>query len=323
MKTISSSKTKTEIIEAYKRLAQELAEEQANNSKLQKELAEKQQIIHRAKEQTSNLQGEQITRLQNNIVQQLDQFKDQWNAQQQAFDEIQEAIEIEKANLEEIYQIKLQAETLDALIQTNKESKLKLDQEIQRKKQQLEDEIAGARLNWEREKEAYEYEQSVLKRNEENAYQERKAKLEKELQDKKIAFESSIGQREAAVKSQEDEFKSLKEQVDGFEHQLSTALEEAKRSTEERIRKQLDFEKQLELKDLQSELKLKEQMIKNLESKIEDQNNLILQLTRKADGASDQVKDIAVKAIEKSGYAASGRFSSFLDREFVKEQQEK
>lgn len=58
-------------------------------------------------------------------------------------------------------------------------------------------------------------------------------------------------------------------------------------------------------------------MIQNLQSKIEDQNQLIRQLTAKADGASDQVKDIALKAIEKSGGVA-GRISSFLERDRTK-----
>lgn len=49
MKSISSSKTKAQIIEAYKQLAKEFEAERAANSKLQKELAEKDKTVQAAK----------------------------------------------------------------------------------------------------------------------------------------------------------------------------------------------------------------------------------------------------------------------------------
>ena len=321
MSAVNNRSTKAEIFKAYEEIVKQLERERSANAKLQKELSEKVQVVQKAEKHVVQNDGNRIDALQKSLFQQLESFKIQWEEEQKAFQELQEAIRLEKDNLEELYGIKQQAESLEALAIAHRESKEKLEKEIAFEKESLKKEIEQTKQSWGREKEAYEYERQIKRRNETNEYEEKKANLEKELEEKRTNFEDSISKREAAVLDKETELQELRNKVAGFDSQLQNAIETTKKEITETLTTQFNFEKQLELKDLQADLKLKDQMIQSLQSKIEDQNLLIKQLSAKADGASDQVKDIALKAIEKSG-GGVGRLSSYLERERIKEPQE-
>lgn len=318
MSSITNRSTKAEIYKAYELLVKQLETERASNAKLQKELSERSKVIQKAEVRVEKVGGDQIEALQNNLNQQLETFKKQWQEEQQAFQELQQAIRLEKEHLEEFYNIKKQAESLDALVLAHNEAKANLNKEIAAEKERFKQEVDQAKQSWNREKEAYEYEQSIKRRNETNEYEAKKIQQEKELEEKRLNFEESMTKREAVLVEKETELQELRQKVGDFEGQLKKAIDTTKEETTNSLTTKFQFEKQLELKDLNAELKLKDQMIQNLESKIEDQNLLIKQLTNKADSASDQVKDIALKAIEKSGGSVS-RLSNYLERERIKE----
>ena len=60
------------------------------------------------------------------------------------------------------------------------------------------------------------------------------------------------------------------------------------------------YETELKEHIVKGELKLKDQIISNLNLKIKEQESLITQLTKKSDDASSKVQEIAVKAVESS-----------------------
>ncbi|MGA8164175.1 MAG: hypothetical protein WB791_04005 [Waddliaceae bacterium] len=90
--------------------------------------------------------------------------------------------------------------------------------------------------------------------------------------------------------------------MDAIPEQLRTIVEKTKQETEANIRKELQFEMQLSKQEMNGKKELLEQKIVGLELKIQEQEQQILQLTEKANGAGQQVQEIAIKAIESTSY---------------------
>lgn len=67
-----------------------------------------------------------------------------------------------------------------------------------------------------------------------------------------------------------------------------------------RTHDEFEYQQKLQVKDLEAELRLREQMISSLEIKVKEQVEQVLTMSAKTDTASQQVKDIALQRIDKS-----------------------
>jgi len=300
-KKVSSSQTKAEILEAYEELLAEIKQERAQNAALQREAEQRGKKMAQLQEQVQSGGASNVPVLRQTLNEQLDALERGINQEQEKFVELQQAITIEKQTLEELYKIKAEAESLDALVITHRQTKEKLERERQAQQEELDVEIEKQRREWEREQEAYAYDLQIKRRDEMDAYQQKKNQQEKELAEQKATFERTIAEREAAVTEQEEELASLRQQVAGFETQLRAKIEETRQSTEEQLTKDFNYQRQLETKDLEAELKLREQEIASLKNKVKEQQEYIDSLTNRTENATQQVKDIALRAIENTG----------------------
>ena len=129
-------------------------------------------------------------------------------------------------------------------------------------------------------------------------YEEKKRQLEKELNEKVRQTSQSLELRESQIGEKENELASLREQVSQFPETLQEAIEKTKLETEEAVKKQYQFEMQLNQKELAGEKRLYEQKVESFLEKIKEQENLIKTLTTRVDQSGKQVQDIAVKAVE-------------------------
>ncbi|MEL7119656.1 MAG: hypothetical protein AAFO07_09455 [Bacteroidota bacterium] len=235
------------------------------------------------------------------INQQLDGLEANMAKEQEKFKELQSAITIEKETLENLYKLKTEAESLEALITTNRQAKEKLTNELKEQKAELLEDIDAIKLKWKREQEEYEYKLKITRRNEEDTYKQKKAKLEKELEDQKAAFDLEVETRAKTLADQENEFDRLQKEAEQFEKRLQDGIAETEKSITKRLTTEWEYKQKLEVKDLEAELKLREQAIESLQSKVTEQQAFIDSLTSRTDNASQQVKDIALKAIENAG----------------------
>ena len=131
-------------------------------------------------------------------------------------------------------------------------------------------------------------------------FEEKKANQEKELAEKKKAFELEIAQREAQVVAAENELKELRSKNAAFPAELEKAVNAAVKSVTEKLQSTFGFEKELKAKEIEGELKLKDQTIETLKNKIKDLETSLKELSQKTVTAEASVKDIAMKAIESS-----------------------
>ena len=104
--------------------------------------------------------------------------------------------------------------------------------------------------------------------------------------------------REEAVQSKETEYSELKNKVDAFDEILKKEISNKEKEISEKLKKEYDYQKQLDNKDLEVKVKLFEHEIGVLKEKLNDQKEIISQLMDKSTKATDQVKDIALRAID-------------------------
>lgn len=301
MANVSSSNTKTEILSAYDDLVAELKVQRQENTALRQEVEKKQALVEKAAATVKAGAAMNIQQIRKALDEQLEKLETSLAEEQKKFEMLEEAVKVEEVQLKNLYKIKAEAESLEALTITHRQAKEKLEEEMAERKKQIEEKTLEAKTKWEREEEEYLYNLKLKRRNEQDTYNEKKEKLEKEMSDRKAEFEKNIATREQAVAEQEDELKRLRKEVEAFEGRLQKAVSDAEKAVTASLTREFEYKQKLEVKDLEADLKLRDQMIQSLESKIKEQHEHIASMSAKTDNASQQVKDIALKAIEKSG----------------------
>ncbi len=309
---VSSKNTKKEILDAYEELKQQLQEKKKEVPGSEPQEAPKTRVV----EEASGIQPDKIMKdisnLKIGLSQSLDKVEEALIEEHKKLSGVSEAIRLEKENLQNIYQIKAEADSLAALIAAHKEKKQELEQEVKEKreawekeKQQFELELKEGkeriRKEREREEDEYIYNRNQKRKKEEDTYNEKVVKQEKELKEKREAFEKEMQEREADIKASEEELKDLRKKAEQFPAQLEEAVKQKEKEISERLTSDFKHEKDLLEKEYQGELKLLNQTIKSLQDKIRDQDNMMNQLYKKVENADKNVKDIVLKAIEGSG----------------------
>ncbi len=328
---ISSSNTKAQILNAYEELLKQVQSKKGDNPKeLQKE-RESIEKVSQASSKTEEGIVKNIAELKLAISESLDSIGQKLLSEQRQFQEIQEAIAIERKKLENLYGISANADSLTALVLAQEEKRCSFEEEMAKKEKEyqekmaaekacLESEIEKKRDEWEREKKAqilqvkeekdalekqrkreqedYQYTVAQQRKKEQDAYALQKENQERELIENKAAVEKEITEREKSVAEAEEELLSLRKQVEQKPQETDKAVKDAEARVSDSYETRYKFEKELQAKETEGELKLREQTIKTLQDKIKEQDTLIKQLTQKSESSEKTVKDIALKAIE-------------------------
>lgn len=312
---ISSKNTKKEILESYDRLKEQLEQQQQafpEEDQPKKESSDKKEIIEVA-EQSPDMVMKNITTLKIHTNQTLDELEDKLVEEHKKLNRLKEAIRQEEESLGNIYKIRSEADSLAILIEAHKQKKVELEDEMkemraswQKEKQDMEQNLKEEKEQTakerKREEEEYNYNLKLKRKKDEDAYKEKVEFQEKELKEKRDAFEKEFSTREENLNEKEQEFEELKAKAENFPAELEKTVKDKEKEISEKLNTQFKAEKDLINKEYQGELKLKEQTIQTLENKIKDQQDLINQLYQKVENADKNVKDIVLKAIESSGH---------------------
>lgn len=342
---ISLKNTKNEILAAYEEALKKMQTQKTTEPKQVQEEKRQQETIKKASENTTEGIVNGITTLKLNVAKELDKLSELLTAEFKKLEDIQIAIRLEKHNLEELYQVTANADSLAAMIQSQKDKKslfetemadkrnaleekmnadkLSFDEKIKNEKESFETSMKDQKELWKteqliwtelqkelkekyekerkREEEEYVYTLKLTRKKEADLYEEKKNSLLKELTEKKIAFDKDIANREAEVVSAENELKELRTKSAAFPSEIEKTVATSVKSATDKLQAEFRFEKELTAKQTEGDIKLKEQTIETLKSKIKDMDVIISELSKKAVTAESSVKDIAMKAIESSG----------------------
>ena len=317
---ISTKNTKNEILEAYEQVLNQLTELKKANKQHIKQEQEKKKTIETASQNTTDDIIQQLAGLKLNLIKSLEDIESQLLNEYKRLNTLQQAIALQTKDLEEIHEIKVETETLSALLQTQKQKREIFDREMMERRETFEQEMSQKRSLWkkeqeeaealrkeqeilqkksrQREEEEYFYKRDLERQKESDLYETQKKLLEKELSDKKAHLEKDFAERESMIIGKEQEYQTLKNQVENMPIALKQAIEETEQSVTEKVKFKYEYEAKLTQKEVEGERKLHEQMILALQTKIEQQEKQLKELNEKTSHAGIQVQEIAVKAIE-------------------------
>jgi hypothetical protein len=322
-KKLSPSSTKTEILKAYNELLGKIQESKQESPKLEQEKKSKEAIVKEAAELTDEKIIGRISSLKLDLNTTLDRIEDDLDAEYQRLIKIREAISIEDQRLKDLYQINAGADSLAAILAAQKERKNEFELEMAERKKAFEEETKAEKLSrdkenklWEekkkeaeenlkkqrsREDEEYQYNLQLTRKKDKDQYEQKKASLDKEFAERRTSFENEINTREQAIAAAEKELTELRLKAEKFPNDLENTVQAALKESTLRLEKENKFEKQLLLKDHEGEMKLKNQQIESLMSRIKDLEVQLKQAYTKAENAESNTKEITLKAIQSSG----------------------
>jgi hypothetical protein len=319
-KAMSEKNTKTEILEAYHEMLAKGKEQKAADQKaVRKESEEKELVVSVSRSSMDDI-VKRLASLKLELVKSIDSLEEKLISEHKRFTELQQAVVLQSAALEEMYGIQAETGGLSALILAQRERKAAFEDEMEEKKLAFDADMSQRKLQWkkeqddfeatkkerdtqlkkerQREEEEYTYNLQMIRKKESDVYEAGKAELESELKEKKARVEKDLAERESALSSRENELQELRARVDEFPKELEKAVKETEKGITERLEFKYKYQSELTAKDAEGEKKLNKQIIGALERKIAEQEEQIRQLTQKADDSIQQVQTIAVKAIE-------------------------
>lgn len=328
---VSIKNTKNEILSAYDDLLHKFREKKTEEPKKVQEQQKQENLVKNAAGMSYEGIVKDVSDLKVNLSSALDKLGEKFVTEFKKFEDLQQAIRIEQKNLEDLYQLSANVDSLSVMLLAQKEKKeqfeiemaarkVDLDEKLKTEKERFETEIAEKRLQWKKEQDAnqlrtkeetettkksrerneeeYQYNLKTTRKKENDLYEEKKQKLEKELADKKANFEKTIAEREARMNEAESELKELRSRNAAFPSEQEKAINAAVKAASEKMEASFRFQIELKDKEVNGELRLKDQTIETLINKIKDLEANIKDLSQKAITADANVKDIAIKAIE-------------------------
>jgi hypothetical protein len=321
-KKLTLTSTKQEMLQAYNVLLKELESRKEGELKPEKKIEEKKnrEAVQVAESLTAEGVGKEIAALKQEIGKTLTWISDQLEGEVGRFVTVRNAIGAKEKEIAELYEIEKSAMSLAALIEAQNQKRQEFTAEMEEKKESLRQDIEGTRATWEkeqedhdaavkerdvaekkrqtREKEEFDY---AFKREQQTAadrFAYEKAKLEKELKDKKEQMEQELSVREAAVAAKEAELNDLRKQAVQHPKELETSLARAVKETSERLLMEAKSREALLKKEAEGESNVFTARIESLEKTTKEQSERITALTKQLEAAYQKVQDIAVKTVE-------------------------
>lgn len=229
---------------------------------------------------------------------------------------LEEAIEIETAELEKLYDLDVAAASVKALIE-----------EHQLKKETLEKEIAHTRTIWteeqlahtktvnqrnadvealrRREQADYDYRTKQERQRSEEEFQYKLQIAERDQAEKAAQAQKQIDSRVAEITKQEAELAAGKARIEGLDAELEKKTASAVAIATNSLKKDLLNGFEMEKKDLQLQIRLEQQKSEALASTNERLSQEIDKLQKQLDASRQEVRDIAKSAVE----GASGQLA--------------
>ena len=232
---ISTKNTKNQILDAYHEVLHRLKETKKISKQEQKAAEEKKEIVETASQQTTHDIVQSLAELKLSLVKSLEDVEEKLLSSHKKLALLQQAIEIQTKDLSDIHEIKINSDTLAALLLAQAEKSSLFEKEMKDRQQAFDQEITQKRILWkkeqdefeltkkdqeaqtkksrQREEDEYHYQRDLLRQKEQDHYLMEKQSLEKELMAQRISLEKEFKEREEKITSQEREFSLLKEKA--------------------------------------------------------------------------------------------------------------
>lgn len=312
MANINAKSTKTEIMEAYLEQKEKIDQMMAaKDDPVENEKISKQKVVLDSAEKIAG------TEILNDAI--VKQYRD-----------ICEAVGIKKAELENLYGVEVELNTMVALINSHKDktselseqyetAKAKIDKDLSDRKAAIEDDISllnKERLETvaeikketlklkvqleqerEREEEEYTYNRNRIRKIAENEWTDEESLKRKDLDDR----ERSVNERENTIIEKEDYVSDLEMKVE----EIPTCIEHASAEGYEKGKadagRSWGFEKRSMEQKNEYEVMALTDKVSRLESDLSEAKNTISTLQDKLDAAYTQMRELAADTVKSNG----------------------
>lgn len=313
---ISEKNRKQDILDAYNQVVLQLKEKRKEQMKPEQKVEEKiaQKAVKVADELSLDGISRSLNQLKTELSQSLGQILEKLESEIVQYQEVKRAVEVQQEELNEIYEIKKEATSLAAFIEVQNQQK-----------KDFEKEMSLVRASWNREKERFELEWKEQKEAEEKRrkreqeeydYQfkrdrqmtldklnDEKFKLEAEIKTKREQAEKEFSEREQSIAEREAKVEALEGRIAELETTLDQSVQAAVEENTQRLEKENEANTTFLKSEFAGERNVLQSKIQALDETVKNQSAQILQLTKQLEKASNQVQDIAVKAVESSSRA--------------------
>lgn len=236
-------------------------------------------------------------------------------------------IEDEALQLKTLYDLELTGDTLNELMQQYLEKSNLFEKEAHQHLQSFEQEMiekqkawqkeqdehaqsikernGNAELDFQRDEAEYKYNLELQRKLENEEFQLKLRKLQKELETIESEKKKEWAEREKILAEQEKEFNDLKKRVDNFPKELEAAIRDAKTKASQMARIETEKKADLRAKEVEGEKRVFELKIKSLEDIVKTQVQQVQSLATKLDATLKQAQALAIKAIEGASHVSS------------------
>ncbi|MCT7951592.1 hypothetical protein NG798_17445 [Ancylothrix sp. C2] len=241
-------------------------------------------------------------------------------------EELKQAIEIEKQNLQEVQQIRVAADALYILTQEHQERLKLIEEKALEQREKLEKEIAETRKIWQKEQEEYEAQveeegELLIKQRQQEAedfvyklerqrkietdeYENRARQQERLLQDTEQTYQKQWAEREKVLADNQALFVEFQQRVEKMPEELKKAEEDAKKRAIEDVNRDAKVRVDLTEKEWEKTKEGFDLRIVSLEATIQRQSEQIGELSQQLQETIKQAQELALRAFASTNGAA-------------------
>lgn len=246
------------------------------------------------------------------------------------YEDLMETIENKQKELQELYDIEVEASSLAAIINAAKEKDYQLEEEFKAKREKLMaehkelikvyeaelddlisqkdsvreevraarvEEIAKVKQERQREEEEYGYNLTRQRKIENDKWEDEKAEREKVLNAKEEAADNMFVEAESKL----DELERLREKVAEIPELIANAENEAKELGQKEAAKEYGYKKTMYEKEKEYEIAKLEDKVSMLEEKLEQEESKTTTLQSKLDDAYTKMNTLASETVKANG----------------------
>ena len=319
MQKVTSKNTKNDILDAYEGLLKEVKDNKTNKSEEQK-VKTNTQLVTKALAHNSKDIVHNIAELKLQVNQSLENLGKNLLSEKEKLNNLQQSIEVQEKHLEDVYDITVNTESLEALLLAQQRKKTEFDEWINSAKEKFTLEMSEKKAQWSKEQSEHEltqkekqefqkkewkrqeeernYQQKISRQQDVDQYSQKQIQQERELSEKLQKVESSCSERESAILTKEKDFAELAEYKENADSKLEESINKAKQHLQKELENNFKTELSIKSKESESEIALLKQNIGFLENKISDQDKTISYLNKQLSESQLQSQNLAKKVIE-------------------------
>jgi len=228
-----------------------------------------------------------INELVNKLNSELLSWKDNILNELSKLNEIKKVVAIEEGKLKKIYSIKDVAISLTSFLEL-----------VEKENKKWEEGEKEKGIKRKREEEEYIYELNKKRKEEEDKYGEKQKNIKELFENTMKNEKDEIEKKKQELKTNLVEFDELKKFREQYEQIKNKEIENALSIQKESLKKDFDTKFLIETQKLDSEKKLIEQRLTNVEDLLKQKDSQVLILKKEAWEANRKAQEIAIKIVE-------------------------